>query len=43
MSRQPHGERETRAAGAPARDAAGQQAGAAPERAADDHLIRGYN
>lgn len=43
MSAQPHGERETRAAGAPARDAAGQQASTATERAADDHLIRGYN
>jgi hypothetical protein len=43
MSTQPHGERETRTAAVPVRDAAGQQTSPVTDNPADDHLIRGYN
>jgi hypothetical protein len=43
MSAQPHGERETRTAAVPVRDAAAQQTSPVIDHSSDDHLIRGYN
>ncbi|WP_269844639.1 hypothetical protein [Actinophytocola xanthii] len=43
MSTQSHSERDTRTAGAPVREAAGQQTSPVTDHSSDDHLIRGYN